>query len=197
MSFSTDAKEELIHLTMDKQCCMLAELAALTQTTASLGFRGAGRFSVTYKVESAALARRIFTCLKKTLSLSPALQLVQHARLGGRTTCVLTLEDDEARKLLVALQMMEKQTDGTYSLKRTTPHLPLTRQCCRRSFMRGIFLGAGSISAPEKDYYMELLPGDEAAAQHVIRLMEKCGVEGKSHVRKGRQVVYVRNVQAL
>ena len=46
---------------------------------------------MTYKVENAALARRLFTCLKKSLSLSPSLQLVQHARLGGRTTCVLTL----------------------------------------------------------------------------------------------------------
>ena len=93
--------------------------------------------------------------------------------------------------------MMELQPDGTFSLKRTAPHLPLTRQCCRRSFMRGIFLGAGSISAPDKDYYMELLPGDDGAAHDLLRLMEKCGVEGKSHVRKGRQVVYVRNVQAL
>lgn len=106
MSFSANAKEELIRLPMEKSCCTLSELAALTQTTASLGFRGAGRFSVTYRVENAALARRIFTGLKKSLSLSPSLEFVQHARLGGRTSCVLTLQDDDARRLLVAMQMM-------------------------------------------------------------------------------------------
>ena len=197
MSFSVNAKEELIHLPMEKPCCMLAELAALTQTSASLGFRGAGRFSVTWRVESAALARRIFTCLKKSLGLAPSLEVVQHARLGGRTSCVLTLEDDDARKLLAALRMMEQQPDGNWSLKRTSPHLGLTRQCCRRSFLRGLFLGSGSISAPEKNYYLELMPGDDDAAQAALRLMEKCGVEAKCHQRKGRPVVYIKNVQGL
>lgn len=123
--------------------------------------------------------------------------MVQHARLGGRTSCVLTLQDEDARKLLAALQMMELQTDGTWSLKRTSPRLPLTRQCCRRSFLRGLFLGSGSISAPEKDYYLELMPGDEAETQAALKLMEKCGVPAKVHIRKGRSVVYIKNVQGL
>lgn len=89
------------------------------------------------------------------------------------------------------------QPDGTVSLKRTAPHLPLTRQCCRRAFLRGLFLGAGSISAPEKNYYLELVIGDEAAAQNVLRLMEKCGVTARCHARKGKQVVYIKNVQGL
>ena len=60
MSFSSMAKDELIRLPLGKECCMLSELSALTQTSGSLALRGLGRVQVTYRVENAALARRIF-----------------------------------------------------------------------------------------------------------------------------------------
>ena len=67
MSFSSTAKEELIRLPLGKSCCILSELSALTQTSGSLAFRGAGRIQVTYRVENAALARRIFLLLRTQL----------------------------------------------------------------------------------------------------------------------------------
>jgi len=197
MSFSTNAKDELIRLPLEKPCCLLAEIGALTQTTASLGFQGAGRFSLTYRVENAALARRIYTILRRTFEVSPQLQFVQHTRLGGRTSCVLTLDGDDARTLLTALHMMERESDGTYTLKRTSPRLQLTRQCCRRAFLRGMFLGAGSITSPEKDYYLELVTDDEALCQYALRLLEKSGLPAKEHLRKGRHVIYIKNGQIV
>ena len=84
MSFSSEAKEEMIRLPLERDCCILSELSAITQTSGSLGFLGGGRFSVTYQVENAALARRIFRMLKEGLALSPKLHVVEHSRLGGR-----------------------------------------------------------------------------------------------------------------
>ena len=70
-TFSQRVGEELVHESTDRDCCILAELSALTQTSGSLGFLGGGRFSVTYQVESLQLARRIYRMLKQGLSLSP------------------------------------------------------------------------------------------------------------------------------
>ena len=86
MSFSSTAKEELIRLPFGRNCCLLAELSALTATSASLGFQGWQRFLITFEVENHALARRIFRILKNGMGLSPTLQFVQHARFGGRRT---------------------------------------------------------------------------------------------------------------
>ena len=153
MSFSSLAKEELLRLPLGKNCCVMSELSALVQTSGSLQLRGGGRVRVTFRVESAGLARRIFRLLGAGLELTPRLHFVQHARLGGRRSCVLTLEDEAAQKLLLSLHMMERGEDGGVTLRRTTPRHPMTRQCCRRSFLRGVFLGAGTMSDPEKDYH--------------------------------------------
>lgn len=197
MSFSIGAKEELCHQPLDRACCMLAEISALTQTSASLGFQGAGRFSVTYRVENTTLARRIFTMLKKSLDVSPQLQFVQHTRLGGRTACVLTLEGGDAQKLLMAMSMMEQHDDGSVTLKRTEPRVPLTRQCCRRAYLRGAFLGAGSITSPEKGYHFEIIAGDDAMCQSVLRQMERCGLPAGHITRRGKQVVYLKGSQHI
>lgn len=197
MSFAQATKEELIRLPLGKSCCMLSELSALTQTSGSLSLRGGGRVRVTYRVESAALARRIFLLLRTRLSLTPTLHFVQHARLGGQRVCVLTLEDEDAQKLLLSLHMMEQEEDGTISLRRTVPRHPMTRQCCRRAFLRAAFLGAGTMSNPEKGYHFEWIAAEASLCQTLQKLLEKSGLPARSFERKGQSVVYLKGAQQI
>ncbi len=197
MSFSSAAKDELIRLPLGKSCCMLSELSALTQTSGSLALRGLGRVQVTYRVENTALARRIFLLLRTQLNITAKLHFVQHARLGGRRSCVLTLGDQDSQTLLIALHMMERDEEGHISLKRTAPRHPMTRQCCRRAFLRGAFLGCGSMTNPEKDYHFEWVVEDQSLGQTLAKLLDKSGLPVHEHTRKGQQVMYLKGAQQI
>lgn len=197
MSFSSTAKDELIRLPLGKSCCILSELSALTQTSGSLALRGLGRVQVTYRVENAALARRIFLLLRTQLNITARLHFVQHARLGGRRSCVLTLGDQDSQTLLIALHMMERDEDGNISLKRTAPRHPMTRQCCRRAFLRGAFLGCGSMTNPEKSYHFEWVAEDQSLRQTLAKLLDKSGLPVHEHVRKGQNVMYLKGAQQI
>lgn len=197
MSFSSTAKDELIRLPLGKSCCMLSELSALTQTSGSLALRGLGRVQVTYRVENAALARRIFLLLRTQLNITARLHFVQHARLGGRRSCVLTLGDQDSQTLLIALHMMERDEEGNISLKRTAPRHPMTRQCCRRAFLRGAFLGCGSMTNPEKSYHFEWVAEDQSLRQTLAKLLDKSGLPVHEHVRKGQNVMYLKGAQQI
>ena len=197
MSFSSKVKEELLRQSLGKSCCSLSELSALTQTSGSLALRGAGRVQVTYRVESAALARRIFLLLRTRLDIVAKLHYVQNARLGGRRSCVLTLGDQDSQRLLLALHMMEQGEDGGVTLRRTAPRHPMTRQCCRRAFLRGAFLGAGSMTSPEKGYHFEWVADDGGLMKTIMRLLEKSDLPARAFERKGRQVVYLKGAQQI
>ena len=197
MSFSSMAKDELIRLPLGKECCMLSELSALTQTSGSLAFRGLGRVQVTYRVENAALARRIFLLLRTRLGMTARLHFVQHTRLGGRRSCVLTLGDQDSQTLLLALHMMEQDEEGHISLRHTAPRHPMTRQCCRRAFLRGAFLGCGSVTSPEKGYHFEWVAEDQSLRQTLNRLLEKSGLPVHEHVRRGQNVIYLKGAQEI
>lgn len=197
MSFSSDAKAELIRLPIERDCCALTELSALTQTTGSLSFHGGGRLSVTWQVENAALARRIFRLLKDGLGYSPTLHYVEYARLGGRRAYVLTVHEDETPRLLTDLRMMETDETGTPVLRRALPRPQITRSCCRRAYLRGAFLGAGSIASPDREYHLEIVARDEALCDLVEKQLERGGVTPRHQTRRGVRVVYLKGAQEI
>ena len=196
-SFSAGVKEELNRLPLGKACCMLSEISALTQTSGHLAFRGGGWISVSYRLDNAGTARRLFQLLKKRLNAAPKLHFVQTRQLGGRRSCVLTLGTEDTRALLNALHMTETDEDGQMHLKRTVPRHPMTRQCCRRAFLRGAFLGAGTLTNPEKSYHFEWKAEDDRLAETLEKLLEKCELPYQSYIRKGQQVIYLKGAQQI
>ncbi len=196
-SFAASVREELIRLPAGKACCMLSEISALTQTSGHLSFRGGGSLSVSYRLADAGAARRLFLLLKKRLGVNPTLHFTQTSRLGGRRTCVLTLSGRDARTLLDALHMTETDENGQMHLRRTVPRHPMTRQCCRRAFLRGAFLGAGTVTNPEKGYHFEWKADDDHLPQVLGKLLEKCDLPFHRYVRSAQQVVYLKGAQQI
>ena len=197
MSFSATVKDELCRLELGKNCCMLSELAALYRTSGSLTFHGGGRVQVQYRVENTALARRIFRLLTARMAITPRLHYVQHARLGGRRTCVLTIGDEDSQRLMLALHLIDKDENGVVSYRRTIVRHHLTRQCCRRAYLRGAFIAAGSVSDPEKNYHLEFVLGDAAMAQQLRDLVNSFGLEAKVVERKEHFVIYLKEGEQI
>ena len=196
-SFAESVRAELVRQPMGKSCCMLSEIGALTQTSGHLSLRGGGRIAVSWRLEHTGTARRLFQLLRKRLEVSPTLHYTLSSRLGGQRTWVLTLGEEDSRTLLAALHMAEPEADGRLTLKRTVPRHPMTRQCCRRAFLRGAFLGAGTVSSPEKAYHLEWSAEDERLPETLRRLLEKSGLPYHEYIRKSRRVVYLKGAQQI
>ena len=67
MSFASETKKELTNLEV-KECCARAELSALIRMNGSLSFSNR-HLVVDVQTENAAIARRIYTLLKKMYDL--------------------------------------------------------------------------------------------------------------------------------
>ena len=70
MSFASETKKELTNLEM-KECCEKSELLALLRMNGSLSFSNR-RLSIDIQTENAAIARRIYTLLKKGYDVTVA-----------------------------------------------------------------------------------------------------------------------------
>ena len=197
MSFSGNVKDELCRLPLGKNCCMLSELTALYRTSGSLSFHGMGRVQVQYRVENAALARRIFRLLRARMNITPRLHYVQHTRLGGQRTCVLTIGDEDSQRLMLALHMIEQDEDGSIRYRRSTVRHPMTRQCCRRAYLRAAFLGSGTMTTPDKDYHFEVSTTDQSLVKELSRLLDKSGLPVNTYSRKAATVVYLKSAQHI
>ena len=74
-----------------------------------------------------------------------------------------------------------------------TPPPPSERSCCRRSRLRGAFLGAGRLVRPDGEPYLEIGCAGESGAAQLVDDLDVLGVPARSRRRRGRWVVTVRS----
>lgn len=108
---------------------------------------------------------KLFTILKKTFNID---------KVANETDFVKIADD-----LRVSL---DGTVDGTV----------IQQSCCKRAFIRGAFLAAGSISDPEKSYHFEIVCKNEAQASLLMEVLNAFGLNPKCVSRKGKMVCYIK-----
>lgn len=67
----------------------------------------------------------------------------------------------------------------------------------RRAELRAAFLCAGSVAAPQHGYHLEFVTADTARAERIAALIAAEGLAARTMVRKGKQVVYLKDLDAI
>lgn len=72
----------------------------------------------------------------------------------------------------------------------------LRRECCRRTYLRGLFLAGGSVSAGPSGYLLEIRPprGEATRARAVL---EREGFAPRARLRRARQVLMLRDADEI
>ncbi len=73
----------------------------------------------------------------------------------------------------------------------------LGRDCCRRAFIRGAFLAAGSMSDPGKSYHLEIVCRQPHQAQLLQEVIEEYDLPAKIARRKNRYIVYMKDSERI
>ena len=185
MSYSSDAKEELCRIVPESICCNLAELAGIVCAAGSVFLRAHGGRRLAVETENDAVARRCTHLLAEVFDVQPTLVTRRQARLGGRQVSRIVLEGDEAAFVLqrCGIELGER---------RLVPRDIVSRKCCRRAFVRGVFLACGSVTDPEKEYHLEFVLDDEVFAGSLMRLIARFGLNARQGQRRRMTLVYLK-----
>lgn len=190
MAYTADVKSELMQSPVLKDCCAGAELTALLLLSGSISLCGLGRYRLTFGSENAAVVRYCFTQLKRAFALAPEIRAVRSNQRGEHIRYQLQLEGEEAAGLLDRLGLLDpKQLLG---IRMRPGRAILSRECCRKAYLRGAFLACGWISQPEKAYHFEFAAPDEEQAKTLQELIARWDVQARISARKSQQIVYVK-----
>ncbi|HOB82545.1 MAG TPA: DNA-binding protein WhiA [Peptococcaceae bacterium] len=195
MSFSTDAKDELARLFPDKVCCRIAELAALIRMDGTITISTNHEIALVITTESAPVARKIFRLFKEGYKLEPEILVQRRRSLKKNNVYSVRLSNVEnINQILVELGILDKRGDILPGIK---PSL-IKSLCCRRSYLRGVFLGAGSVNNPEGNYHLEIITNNDFYAQEVADLINRFpGMSAKVSSRKNWYVVYLKESEQI
>lgn len=195
MSFSTDVKQEIIHEICEKPCCAFAELNGMMMVAGSLSLRGMGRYGLSVNTESAGVARYIFTLSKKFLGVQPEIRAMKVSRLGMHSSYSLVYPEEKVGEILETLRLLDSRQ--AFGIRRGISHKIVGRDCCRRAFLRGAFLGGGSLSNPERGYHMEFVAQSQEQAEGIEKILNKYELGAKTVARKAQFVVYLKESEKI
>ena len=190
MTFSANAKSEMCRTEHERECCEMAELAAIMHTAGSINISG-GAFSLRIDTENAAVARRIFTLLKSLYGMHVKTEMHTNQLKHNH---IYSLNIDKSIARMVAQDTRLLGEDG---IRFGTDASFLTSRCCKISFVRGAFLGGGSITNPEKRYHMEFVSSRKEFADGLLNIIGELEIGAKMIPRGNSHVVYLKESNAI
>ena len=191
-SFSFGVKEELSRQLSPARHCRIAEIAAIISLCGKIQIDENDRYCIKISTENVAVARKYFTLLKKTFNISTDVVIRHNSYLkGNRTYGVAVSEDEDARKVLLAVKLLDERGEVGENLS-LVKNLVIQNPCCRRAFIRGAFLAAGSISDPQRFYHFEIVCATEDKAKQLQSIIATFGLEARIVMRKKYFVIYIK-----
>jgi conserved hypothetical protein len=197
MSFSAMTKNELSRTESDRKCCKLAEIAGFIRMCGTIKLSGGGKLNVMLLTENPAVARHFKRLIRDYFGTNASLIIAKTTILKkGHYYELLIDAGMNAEQILreTGILMVREGcnyiSDGIYSDLIKT-------KCCRKAYLRGVFLGAGTISDPEKAYHLEIVCNSEILSNDVKKLVNSFGLRSKSVMRKNSHVVYLKEAEQI
>jgi len=189
---SEDVREELARIAPDRECDRLAELSALFHSAGSLHLRGKGAWGLHLDLSSAAAARRAFSLLRAQ-GIRSEIRTYRRRAFDRATRYQLHVEGtDDALRVLVAAGIL----DARHGPLERPPRRVVSRACCRAAYLRGAFLGGGSLSVHGSPH-LELRAASVDSATLLRELADVDGVALGVVERDSHAVAYAKSWDAI
>lgn len=191
MSFSGNVKEELSEHWSSARHCQIAELAAILGLCGSIIINSRNEYRVKVHTENKAVARKVFTLIKKTFNIESDISIRRNIQKQSVSYSVVVKQHQDALRVLQAVKLIDEHLDGFEEVRIVNP-IVVQQTCCKRAFIRGAFLAAGSMSDPKKAYHFEIVCAAESMAEQIRELMSSFSMDAKIVQRKKSYVVYLK-----
>ena len=179
MSFSFDTKNELCKLPVQRLCCARAEAYGILLYCSTFSAT-----EVRIVTENPNLAARLPRLFQRAFNLQ--FDRVPEPDQPGKQVFQIT----EKKKLDHIINLLGY--DPKQNLVLHINYGLLEDNCCRASFLRGIFFAGGSITDPQKRYHLELTTSHLQASRELEVLLRECGYPPKNVSRNSSFVTYFK-----
>lgn len=147
---------------------------------------------MTVHTENVSVARKYFTLVEKTFNIEAVIHVRKNVYLKKSNVYRVEVPSHEDTvRILQATKFMSPEQEIADDLS-VMSRLVIQKECCKRAFLRGTFLAAGSISDPEKGYHLEIVCSTMERAEQIQSIMKEFELDARIVTRKKNQVVYLK-----
>lgn len=197
MSFSSKVKGEICRYSEYDKSNAVALLSAIMKSSGTLSLEGNRKISFRIVTENPAIARLIFKLLKEFFSIHTEVMVKKSNSLKKNNVYLVCItEEMGVRNLLKIVGILKNEADMLEINYNIPPEL-VSDEVNKRMYIRGAFLGGGSVSNPEKMYHLEFVTHDEEYAKDLSDLINTYSLNSKVIKRKSSYVVYIKEGEQI
>ncbi len=191
-SLAEDVRAELAAIAPGRRCDRLAEVSALFHTAGSLHLLGRGAIALHLDLAGSAIARRGFALLADLRVHAEIRTYTRRAFDRGTRYQLHVAGDDPALAILEEAGVL----DGEHRPLDRPPGRVVARDCCRGAYLRGAFLGGGSLSGPRSPH-LEVRTPTLAGASFVRSVASAQAVRLKVARRASHAAAYAKGWEEI
>ena len=185
MNFTTKVKTELLEDIPSARHCRIAELGGIVR---SLGKISGEDNHLEIFSDNNLVIKKAEKLLKKIFPVDNIAKIIYDIKRSGKESGKIVFTPDQTEELLTILKM---------NAKLVVKPLLYTMTCCKRAYLRGVFLSLGTLTDPNKDYHFELSCPDEILARELQEIISEFDVESKVVRRRYKFVVYIKDSEKI
>lgn len=186
MSYAQDVKKELMGLDMDN-CCKKATILGIFHGISEVAFAN-GKMRLTIKTYLPSVLRFILPYLKKEYGISPEITYQNNKNINNHHIYSLEI-NEKAKEIIDDFHLMPFDV--------ITEDM-LLNDCCKSSFVRGIFIAKGSVNDPKKsNYHLEINVGNIDLANLITNILKKAYINIKTINKKNRYLLYIKKSEQI
>lgn len=193
MSFSSEIKDEVAKIKVGDYKIILSELAGITPMCGILNFKN-NKISMEYITENAPVARRIFTFLRRSFGFDVEVKNVRSTQLKKNVFIIYISQDESCRLLLDELKYIK---GASVFMINYAPTDLIKTSNEKKAYIRGAFMGSGSITDPKKGYHLEFVSENESNAYFLRDTINEFGLKSKVIMRKEKYIIYIKDSEQI
>lgn len=193
MSFSSEVKDEVAKIKVDDYKLILSELAGVTPMCGILNFKN-NKISMEYITENAPVARRLFTFLRRSFGFDVEVKNVRSTQLKKNVFIIYISQDESCRLLLDELKYIK---GASVFMINYAPTDLIKTSNEKKAYIRGAFMGSGSITDPKKGYHLEFVSENESNGYFLSETINAFGFTSKVIMRKEKYIIYIKDSEQI
>lgn len=198
MSFSVKTKNELARIISNKKCCQMAEFVALIRMDGVVQISAYQKVAISVITENAAVARKIFKLTKELFDIQTEILVYKKSKLKKNNVYAIRISPEpQVTEVLHILGLIDQNNNWNPDFRNELSEDIVKKQCCKRAYLRGAFLGGGSVNNPEGTYHLEIITNQKSHADSIAALLHEFDLPAKVSKRKNWYVVYLKESEQI
>lgn len=207
MSFASEAKNEVVNIICENECCKMAQLSAILHSAGELVIRN-NEYAIQVKTDVEKVYDIINDSLSRLYGSQAKKSIDDDVNVNKTVRYIISIPTDVSKQVMFDCGLARINSEGVFELVQGIDEHIIEGDCCAKAYIKGVFITSVTSSIIINDdatnknrvfsgYHLEFDLDNEQFADDFSSLLFSQGISSKMNKRKNVYVLYIKEAEQV